>query len=236
MKKYFILSIITLYSFCGVSQTLPNPIMFCTQVPQPYGFGTLFDIFNNHQADTFAAPRGGDLYIRYPNGTLKNLTQTAGFGQTGRQGATSIAVRDPAVHWSGTKAIFSMVIGAPTLQYQVASFRWKLYEITGLGQSETPVITLVPNQPIGYNNIQPIYGTDDKIIFTTDMPRGGIAHLYPQHDEYESTPIVSGIWKLDPSACSGVNALEMLTHSPSGDFTPMIDKAGRLIFTRWDHL
>jgi Hydrazine synthase alpha subunit middle domain len=236
MKKYFILSILTFCYYFGVSQTLQNPIMFCTQVPQPYGFGTLFDVFNNHQANMFAAPRGGNLYIRYPNGTLKNLTQTAGFGQTGRQGATSISVRDPAVHWSGTKAIFSMVIGAPTQQYQVASFRWKLYEITGLGQNETPVITLVPNQPVGYNNVQPIYGTDDKIIFTTDMPRGGIAHLYPQHDEYESTPIVSGIWKLDPNACSGVNALEMLTHSPSGDFTPFIDKAGRLIFTRWDHL
>jgi hypothetical protein len=75
----------------------------------------------------------------------------------------------------------------------VACFRWKLYEITGLGQNETPVITLVPNQPLGYNNIQPIYGTDDKIISTTDMPRGGIAHLYPQDDEYESTPFVSGI-------------------------------------------
>jgi hypothetical protein len=236
MKKYYILIILTFCSFFGFSQTLPNPIIFCTQVPQPYGFGTLFDIFNNHQANMFAAPRGGDLFIRYPNGTLKNLTQTAGFGQTGRQGAMSIAVRDPAVHWSGTKAIFSMVIGAPTQQYQVASFRWKLYEITGLGQNETPLITLVPNQPMGYNNVQPIYGTDDKIIFTTDMPRGGIAHLYPQHDEYESTPIVSGIWKLDPNTCSGVNALEMLTHSPSGDFTPIIDKAGRLIFTRWDHL
>ena len=64
----------------------------------------------------------------------------------------------------------------------------------------------------------------------------GIVHLYPQHDEYESSPVVSGIWRLDPKACSVAGGLEMLTDSPSRDFTPRIDHAGRLIFTRWDHL
>lgn len=37
-------------------------------------------------------------------------------------------------------------------------------------------------------------------------------------------------------ACSMASGLEMLTHSPSGDFTPSIDNVGRLIFTRWGHL
>ena len=224
------------YSSLVHSQTLPHPVMFCTQVPFHYGFGTSMDTFGNHLADTYSAPRGGDLYIRYTDGSLKNLTQAAGYGSSGFQGANAIAVRDPSVHWSGTKAVFSMVIGSATNQYQVQSYNWKLYEITGLGKNDTPVITLVPNQPNGYNNIQPIYGTDDHIIFTTDMPRGGVAHLYPQHDEYESSPIVSGLWKLDPNACSMASGLEMLTHSPSGDFTPIIDHAGRLVFTRWDHL
>ncbi len=236
MKKHFILSIFYLIPFTIVAQILPNPIIFCTQVPQPSGFGTSLETFGNHQASTFSAPRGGDLYIRYTDGSLKNLTQTAGFGQNGMQGATSIAVRDPSVHWSGTKAVFSMAIGSATVRYQVQNYVWKIYEITGLGQNETPIITLMPNQPVGYNNIQPIYGTDDRIIFTSDMPLGGIAHLYPQHDEYESSPIVSGIWRLDPKACSVASGLEMLTHSPSGDFTPSIDNAGRLLFTRWDHL
>ena len=236
MKRHLILGLLSCYTILLEAQTLPNPILFCTQVPQPFGFATSLETFGNHQATTFSAPRGGDLYIRYTDGTLKNLTQTAGYGQTGIQGATSIAVRDPSVHWSGTKALFSMVIGSATVRYQWQTYHWKLYEITGLGQNETPVITLVPNQPVGYNNIQPIYGTDDRIIFTTDMPLGGLAHLYPQHDEYESSPIVSGIWRLDPQACSVASGLEMLTHSPSGDFTPSIDQAGRLIFTRWDHL
>lgn len=210
--------------------------MFCTQVPQPSGFGTSFETFGNHQASTYSAPRGGDLYIRYTNGNLKNLTQAAGYGQTGMQLANAIAVRDPSVHWSGTKAVFSMVIGSATQRYQVAYYKWQLYEITGLGENETPVITKIPNQPTDYNNISPIYGTDEKIIFTSDMPRAGLAHLYPQHDEYESSPVVSGLWKLDPTACSMTTGLEMLTHSPSGDFTPSIDQSGRLIFTRWDHL
>jgi Hydrazine synthase alpha subunit middle domain len=236
LPKYFIISILCLFPFTIVAQTLPNPIIFCTQVPFPQGFATSLETFGNHQASTFSAPRGGDLYIRYTDGTLKNLTQTAGYGQTGMQGATSIAVRDPSVHWSGTKALFSMAIGSATARYQVKSYVWKLYEISGLGQAETPVITLVPNQPVGYNNVQPIYGTDDRIIFTSDMPRNGLTHLYPQHDEYESSPIVSGIWRLDPKACSTASGLEMLTHSPSGDFTPSIDHVGRLLFTRWDHL
>jgi hypothetical protein len=236
MKRYLIAVILFLTACLLRAQTLPNPILFCTQVPQPFGFATSLETFGNHQASTFSAPRGGDLYIRYTDGSLKNLTQTAGYGQTGMQGATSIAVRDPSVHWSGTKALFSMVIGSVTVRYQVQTYTWKLYEITGLGKNETPVITLVPNQPVGYNNIQPIYGTDDRIIFTSDMPIGGAAHLYPQHDEYESSPTVSGIWRLDPKACTPASGLEMLTHSPSGDFTPSIDRAGRVIFTRWDHL
>ncbi len=236
MKQLLISSVFSFYSLLLSAQTLPYPILFCTQVPQPIGFATCLETFGNHQANVTSAPRGGDLYIRYTDGTLKNLTQAAGYGQTGFQGLTSIAVRDPSVYWDGTKALFSMAIGSVANRYQVASYTWKIYEITGLGQAQTPVITLVPNQPVGYNNIQPIYGTDDRIIFTCDRPFNGAAHLYPQQDEYESSPIVSGIYKLDPKACSTASALEMLTHAPSGDFTPMIDYFGRVIFTRWDHL
>lgn len=218
------------------SQTLPNPVIFCANVPNPAGFATSMETFGNQHASIYAAPRGGDLYIRYPNGTLKNLTQLAGYGMTGQQGANAIAVRDVSMHWDGQKALFSMVIGAPTQQYIYGNYHWQLYEVTGLGINDTPVITLVPNQPENYNNVQPIYGTDDRIIFVSDRPRGGQAHLYPQHDEYESSAIVTGVWKLDPTACSMEDGLEMLTHSPSGDFTPFIDSYGRLLFIRWDHL
>ncbi len=211
---------------------LSNPILFVTQPPLPSDFTTINSVFGNHQADMQSAMRGGDLWIRYGDGTLKNLTATAGYGMSGLQGANAIAVRDPALYWDGTKAIFSMVIGAPTQQFQGKTFFWQLYEITGLGQNETPIITKVSNQPANYNNISPIYGTDDRIIFTSDRTRNGAAHLYPQRDEYEEAPTVTGIWRLAPAT----GDLRLLNHAPSGDFTPTIDSFGRLIFTQWDHL
>lgn len=211
---------------------LPNPILFVTQVPIPVDFATIGSAFANHHALMQATGRGGDLWIRYPDGTLKNLTETAGFGNAGRQGENAIAVRDPAVHWDGNKALFSMVVGAPTQQYQYIQRRWQIYEISGLGVNDTPVITKVANQPTDYNNISPIYGTDDKIIFTSDRPRNGAAHLYPQLDEYELTAVVSGIWRLDQAT----GELALLNHAPSGNFTPIIDSFGRVVFTQWDHL
>ena len=212
---------------------LPStPILFVTQVPNPADFATIGSVFANHKGSVSDAPRGGDLWIRYPGGALKNLTAAAGYGMTGMQGAGAIAVREPNVHWDGTKAVFSMVIGSPTRRYEVATYYWQLYEITGLGPSDTPVITKVPNQPANYNNISPIYGADDRIIFTSDRPRDGQRHLYPQLDEYESTPVVSGLWSLEPAT----GDLFMLNHSPSGVFSPQVDTFGRVIFTRWDHL
>lgn len=211
---------------------LPNPIMFVGQVPIPDDFTTVASTFGNHLGHQAIAPRGGDLFILYPSGTLKNVTRTAGYGNTGFQGTSSIAVREPSVHWSGTKALFSMVIGSPTQQYQVQTYRWQIYEVTNLGENQTPVITKVPNQPANYNNISPIYGTDGRILFTTDRTRGGESHLYPQLDEYEEAPTVTGLWSLNP-----LNGdLRLLNHTPSGAFTPTIDSFGRVIFTRWDHL
>jgi hypothetical protein len=94
-------------------------IVFVTQPPLPTDFATNNATFGNHTADLSSMPRGGDLYMRYADGSLKNLTASAGFGSDGFQGSNGIAVRDPAVHWSGGKILFSMVIGTPSQQYQV---------------------------------------------------------------------------------------------------------------------
>lgn len=212
--------------------TTPYPILFVTQLPIAGDFTTIGSTFGNHRATMQSVGRGGDLWIRYPDGTLKNLTETAGYGVTGFQDDNAIAVRDPSVHWDGDKAIFSMVIGAPENQYQWETYHWQLYEITGLGLNGTPVITKVPNQPENFNNISPIYGTDDRIIFTSDRPRNGQMHLYPQLDEYESAPTNTGLWSLNPAT----GDLRLLNHAPSGDFTPTIDSDGRVLFTQWDHL
>lgn len=215
------------------SVSLPSPIMFVTQIPMPFDSSTSTAVFCNHKPDVFSVVRGGDLYIIYPDGTLKNLTQLAGYGTaSGLQGASSIAVRQPSIHWSGTKALFSMVVGAPASSGAAQPFYWQIYEVTNIGQQQTPVITKIANQPVNYNNVSPIYGTDGRIIFTSDRPRNGLTHLYPLLDEYRGAVSTSGLWSLE--AASG--DLKQLNDLPSGCFSPMIDSYGRVIFTRWDHL
>lgn len=211
-----------------------NPILFVTAFPVG-GFASNTSTFATQKTDMQSSGRGGDLYIRYPDGTLRNLTKEAGYGSTdptGFQGADAIAVRDPAVYWDGTKAIFSMVIGAPAVQYQQATWYWQLYEVTGLAEGGHAVITKVANQPANFNNIYPTYGTNGAIFFVSDMPRGGEAmrYAYPQADEYESTPTPTGVWKLQ----NGV--VTQMTDSPSGDFHAQVDWYGRVVFTEWDHL
>ncbi len=211
-----------------------NPILFVTQVPVPADFTTIGSTFGNQLPTLDACARGGDLYIRYPDETLKNLTRAAGYGQSGMQNTNAIAVRQPCVHWSGEKAVFSMVVGAPSRQFDYSSPGvWQLYEITNFtSPGSLPVITKVANQPANFNNIAPVYGSDDRIIFTSDRPRGGEAWLYPQLDEYEEAPTVTGLWSLQPAT----GDLFMINHTPSGAFSPLIDTAGRVIFSRWDHL
>lgn len=206
--------------------TFPT-ILFVTQPPFPSPSSTVNNVFGNHNATTQDAPRGGDLYIRYGDGTLRNLTAEAGFGL---EPTKEIAVREPTVHWSGSKALFSMVIGGTTPGVDV-KVRWQIYEVTGLGKSQKVKITKLP-QPEQSNNVSPFYGTDERILFTSDLPRNKDFATYPQLDEYESDEIVTGIWSMDRKG----NDLKILDHSPSGDFTPVIDSAGRIIFSRWDHL
>jgi hypothetical protein len=211
-----------------------NAILFVTQVPIPEDFTSIGSTFGNQLPTLDSCGRGGDLYVHYPDGTVKNLTRAAGYGQWGAQNSNGIAVRQPCVHWSGQKAIFSMAVGAPSHQfdYSIVSY-WQLYEITNFtNPNSTPVITKVPNQPTNYNNIAPIYGSDDRIIFTSDRPRNGEAQLYPQLDEYEEAPTVTGLWSLQPTN----GDLFIVTHTPSGAFTPLVDSAGRIVFCRWDHL
>ena len=47
-----------------------------------------------------------------------------------------------------------------------------------------------------------------------------------------AAPIVTGLWSLD----SASGDLRLLNHAPSGDFTPILDSFGRVVFTQWDHL
>jgi hypothetical protein len=233
ISKYAVGALFAFVVGSAVAQTTPYPILFATAYPIKHDFTTAAAAFGNHLASIASAGRGGDLYIRYPDGTLRNLTREAGYGIAGanQDGPNAIAVRDPAMHWSGTKAVFAMVRGAPVEQFHESTTYWQLYEVTGLGRNDTAVITRVAGQPANYNNVQPAYATDDSLIFGSDRPFNGASHLYPQFDEYEGHPINTGLWRLQPGG-----ELTLLTHAPSGAFDPFTDRAGRVVFTNWDHL
>lgn len=210
------------------------PLLFVTSVPG-YSFQHQLNTFGNHGNSTVDAVAGGDLFVRYPDGTLRNLTKEAGWGvdSGGIQGGPkAISVRQPSMHWDGKKALFSMMVGGPTARYQLPVRNWQLYEVTGLGKGEKAVITKVANQPAAYNNLSPIYGSDDQILFVSDAPLYGMANTYPQLDEYEATHTNTGIWKLNVST----GKVTHLEHAPSGVFDLFLDSFGRIIFTKWDHL
>src|SRR5580765_7339865 len=119
---------------------LTNPVVFVTQPPIPRElnssvsntFLSVVTIFGNQEADTAHAARGGDLWLMTTNLSLVNLTRKAGFGTNGIQHGIGIDVRDPAIHWSGKKVLFSMVVGAPTNAADTTPYYWQLYEVTNL--------------------------------------------------------------------------------------------------------
>src|SRR6478672_4431921 len=245
VKVSLLLAIVVWFSPAVGALTLTNPIVFVTQPPIPRElnssvsntFLSVVTIFGNHLADTARAARGGDLWLMMTNRALVNLTRNGGFGTNGIQHGIGIGVRDPAIHWDGTKVLFSMVVGSPSSAGDNTPFFWQLYEITNLDQviantNTKPAIVPVANQPINYNNVTPTYATDGRIIFMSDRPYKDQTHLYPQLDEYKGRPTVTGTYSLDPST----GDLKMLNHLPSGAFNPFIDSFGRLIVTRWDHL
>lgn len=221
---------------------LDNPILFAL-VPPPMhtstSYGHQMETFGNHLTEMEAAPRGGDLCLMDVNGNIRFLTAEANFGvPVGEiQTEKAIAVRQPCIHWSGKRALFSMVIGGPVKRFDVSyqMNKWQIYEITNLDevvtQGKVANIVKVAGQP-DYNNISPIYGSDDQILFTSDAPLFGLKHTYPQNDEYESTPINTGIFKLNPTTGKIIH----LTHSPSGDTDLFLASDGRVLSTRWEHL
>ena len=224
-----------------------NPILFVTQMPMPeevntrdvtQSFMSSVSPFSNHLADTVHAGRGGSLWVRFSNGQIVNLLGVADWSAIpgGAPASDAMAVRNPAVNWAASKAIFSMVAGKPSGPNDATAYLFQLYEITlptqaQLGANVKPVLTLVANQP-SYNNVFPTYAQGGKIVFSSDRPYNGQTHL-AQREEYLSLPTVSGLWALDPTDAS---SLKLLHHAPSGAFYPFIDSAGRVIFTNWDHL
>jgi len=213
----------------------PYPVAFVASVPV-VSLKSHLNAFGNHGTEITDSIPGGDLYIMYPSGKLKNITREAGFGIPAgeiQQGERAIAVRQPNVHFSGEKILFSMMVGGPRERFDRAAYRrWQIYEASNIGENEVPVITKISPQPEEYNNISPIYAANDDILFASDAPLFGMKHTYPQLDEYESMPTTTGIYKIDFRR----NRVVMIQHAPSGLFDLQLDSFGRILFTKWDHL
>lgn len=233
------LALATLGAPWGCARPTGAPILYVTQVPANQngdatrggGANAVTGTFGNH--DPTKAPRGGDLEIVYPDGTVRSLTTEAGYGAKGAlQGDDAIAVRQPCVHWDGEKALFSMVVGAQ----QSEEVHWQIYEVTGLGQGDVASIRRVEGQPEEFDNVSPVYGVaragepSDPILFTSTLPPTGEPELV-QLDEYESSPTVSGIFRM----VEGAEPVR-IEHAPSGAFGLFVDSFDRVLYTRWDHL
>lgn len=241
----------------GAEQPLMHPLVYVTQLPVATGASDFLKIsgaFGSHLPDTAAAPRGGSLMIKYPDGENRDLLAAAlaetcrlnlpacddkGVLQLDANGLMQhgYAAREPMVHWSGDRVVVSLLKGARLSRFGAmtpdAHPKWQLYEVLGLAQQQQPVLRKVPHQDSAYNYLSPVYASaEGEIIFTTDRPVTGDNKHYPQLDEYESQPTVSGIWKLNTQN----GQLSLLDHSPSGSFTPFVGQDGMLYFTRWDHL
>jgi len=253
MNRSIFALVVTLFVTTAFAADPTNPILFVTQVPMPEEVNTrtisssymsCVSPFGNHLGGTAFAGRGGSLWVRFPanpnpalNHQLIDLLAVANWSAIpgGKPAANTIAVRNPCVYWDKSKAVFSMVSGAPSGPNDNTNFVWQLYEITlptqaQLNASVQPIVSKVANQP-AYNNVMPCYAPGGQFIFASDRPYNGQGHL-TQREEYLGLPTVSGLWRLDAAN----NTLQLLHHSPSGSFSPIIDSAGRLIFVNWDHL
>src|ERR1043166_1736273 len=136
MKRLPALALLALFvAISAKAIILTTPMVFVTQPPIPRElnssvsntFLSVVTIFGNHLPDTAHAGRGGALWLMTTNQGLVNLTLKGGFGVNGMQHGVGIDVRDPTIHWSGTKVLFSMVVGAPTNSTDTTPFFWQLY-------------------------------------------------------------------------------------------------------------
>src|SRR6185436_1933960 len=157
MKKVLFGGLLTAWFSVQAGPT--NAILFVSQVPIPGDFTSIASTFGNQKATLDSCGRGGDLYIRYPDGTVTTLTRPSGYGRWGAQMTNGIAVRQPCVHWSGKKAVFSMVVGAPRFQYDYASVNyWQLYEITNFTDAEHCLFSTPVDARLAHgDNVSPIY-------------------------------------------------------------------------------
>src|SRR3954468_19770550 len=137
MKTFAAAALAALSSLMPVLAGNPaNPILFVTQVPMPeevnsrditQSYQSCVSPFSNHLADTAHAGRGGSLLVRFSNAQVVDLLAVADWRAIpgGKPAANTLAARNPSVSWAADKAVFSMVVGAPTGPSDTTQFLWQ---------------------------------------------------------------------------------------------------------------
>ena len=146
-----------------------------------------------------SAPRGGDLWIRYPDGTRKNLTPRRASarrvpGRHRHRGARAVRAlerHEGALLDGGRRADAAVPVSGDVL----------LADLRGHGprrgrdaRHHARCRTSPPASTTSRRSTA-------RTTASSSPPTGrgaARAHLYPQRDEYEEAPTVTGLWSLDP--------------------------------------
>jgi hypothetical protein len=152
-------------------ESTPHPILFVTQMPISADFAAIGSVFANHRASIALSGRGGDLYIRYPDGSLRNLTREAGFGTAGElpgreRDRRARSGRALVRHQGGLQH------GGRCADPAVRRRQQLLAALRGQRPGPGPDRGdhAGRQQPADFNNIQPAYGSDGAMIFASDRP------------------------------------------------------------------
>lgn len=162
---------------------------------------------------------GGRLLIRQTNGSIETLVDsTKSFN-----GISLIDVQQPCVHWDGNRILFSGV--------EHPDSNWRIYEININGTGFKKITTTnrvanlsqfgpAANKFIRYDDIDPIYTPDNKIVFASTR--------YPTLSQFGIN--TTNLYIVDTT---GNNQFRITTER-NGAEKPTIDPvSGKIIYSRW---
>ncbi len=152
------------------------------------------------QPQNSIAPRGGSKLqaLNLRTGEVRTILED-----------DQAAIRDPVVHWSGNRILFSWLKGPAN--------NFLLYEIGADGTNLRQITTGK------FDDIEPVYLPDDSIMFGSGRAKRWVPCFRTQ---------VATIHKCD---ADGAN-VRMISTNVEHDNTPWVMNDGRVLYTRWEYV
>ena len=167
---------------------------------------------NNQTIDYLRYTPGGGLMLLTPptpDGTLRNLTEEAGF--------EGVDINGIDLSFDATQVVFSMQHGGDN--------RYQLYLANLEGDPNIRQITFGD-----FHSVKPIFLPGDRIAFVTNEP---YTLMGTRADEYNHSRVVTQIATLSLSnPADRRNCSQNLSHTA----TPFLLSDGTIGFSRWEHL